>query len=84
MHVAVHRYQTLRALLVERVLLHEVNQDVLGFVHLAFSLVEDSKQAHNFDGLRVLEADHLQEELRPLHLLQLARREEALLNDVEV
>ena len=46
--------------------------------------MEHGKQAHNFDRLRVLKSDHLEEKLGPFELLQLTSSEEALFNDVKV
>ena len=83
-HVSVESDKTFDRLFVEWILLDQVNQDVLGLVHFAFSLVEHGKQTHHLDGLRELFPNHLKEELCPLHLVELASGKEKLLHDVKV
>ena len=66
------------------VALQNINQDVLGLVKLSFGLVKNGEHSHDFDGLRELQANHLQEELGPLELLKLASGVEKLLHEVHV
>ena len=84
MHISIKGHKTFRRLFIERVLFHEVNEDVLGFVHFAARLMEHCEQAHHLDGIWELQADHLKEELGPFKLLKLARRKKALFNDVKI
>ena len=71
-------------MLILRIALQNIDQDVLGLVKLAFGFVKNGEHSHDFDGLRELQADHLQEELGPLELLQLASGVEKLLHEVHV
>ena len=83
-HISVQGYQSLHRLFVFRVLLDQVNQDGLSLVKLTLSFVKTREHAHDFDRLWDSQTDHLDEELGPLELLELASSVEKFLNQIQV